>query len=74
MQQPLPFDTSIYYSYVADNMLKNLGEKALIYADEALVKMRSLGDDEGLDIWMNIHEHLTIKACSKLRPAHITVH
>ena len=74
MQEPLPFDPTVYYAYVAENLLKNLGQKALVYADEALVKMKALGDKEGLDIWINIHEQLTFKATAATRPLGITLH
>ncbi len=74
MQQPLPFDPEIYFGYVADNLLKNLGQKALSYADHALNKMRSLGDDEGFDLWLSIHAHLIEKASERERETGTTVH
>ncbi|MCK0069216.1 MULTISPECIES: hypothetical protein [Kordiimonas] len=61
-QEQLPFDPNVYYGIVADNLLKNLGPKALHYADHALAKMKSLGDEKGLDIWLNIHEHLIMRS------------
>lgn len=61
-QQELPFDPNVYYGIVAENLLKNLGAKALHYADHALAKMKTLGDDKGLDIWLNIHQHLIMRS------------
>ncbi|WCL54899.1 hypothetical protein [Gimibacter soli] len=62
MQQPLPFDPNIYYGIVAENLLKNFGSHAFFMSDQALQKMKALGDDEGFDIWLSIHEHLNAKA------------
>lgn len=62
MQTQQSFDPSFYYGYVADNLLKNLGPKALEYADKALIKMKTIGDAEGFDIWLSIHEQLTCRA------------
>ncbi|WP_308911314.1 hypothetical protein [Pseudokordiimonas caeni] len=62
MQQPLPFDPNIYYGIVAENLLRNFGNHAFFMADQALQKMKALGDDEGFDIWLSIHEHLSAKA------------
>jgi len=62
MQTQPAFDPSFYYGYVADNLLKNFGSKALEYADKALVKMKTIGDTEGFDIWLAIHEQLTNRA------------
>jgi hypothetical protein len=67
MQQTLPFDPNFYFGLVADNLLKNLGPKALVYADEALSKMKAIGDKEGFDLWLAIHEHLTTKAADCFR-------
>ena len=74
MQEQLPFDPNFYFGLVADNLLKNLGSKALVYADEALSKMKAIGDDEGFDIWLNIHEQLTAKAALSLRPDDAILH
>ena len=74
MQQQLPFDPNFYYGLVAENLLKNLGVKALSYADEALSKMKAIGDDEGFDIWLSIHEQLTTRATDTLRPEGAVVH
>jgi len=62
MQEPLPFDPNVYYGMVADNLLRNFGTHALFMADQALQKMKALGDSEGFDIWLSIHEHLNAKA------------
>lgn len=74
MQQELPFDPNFYYGYVADNLLKNLGPQALQYADKALVKMKTIGDDEGFNIWLSIHEHLTAKAARNNESDQQTIH
>ena len=74
MQEQMPFDPNFYFGLVADNLLKNLGAKALTYADEALSKMKALGDDEGFNIWLNIHEQLTNKASLSLRPKNTVIH
>ena len=74
MQQSLSFDPNFYFGLVAENLLKNLGPKALIYADEALSKMKAIGDDEGLDLWLSIHEHLTTIAADTIRPNGAMIH
>lgn len=74
MQQSLPFDPNYYFGLVAQNLLKNLGPKALDYADEALSKMKAIGDDEGFDLWLSIHEHLTTIAADTLKPGNSTIH
>ena len=74
MQQELSFDQDFYFGYVADNLLKNLGPKALHYADQALVKMKTIGDDEGFNIWLSIHEHLTAKAVEAAPTTEQTLH
>ena len=74
MQEQMPFDPNFYFGLVADNLLKNLGAKALTYADAALSKMKAIGDDEGFDIWLNIHEQLTTKASMTLRPENTVLH
>jgi hypothetical protein len=74
MQQPLPFDPNIYFGYVAENLLKNLGDKALVYADHALKKMRSIGDNEGFDLWLSIHQHLIEKSSVNTRGENVILH
>ena len=74
MQQPLPFDPNFYFGMVAENLLKNLGPKALVYADEALSKMKAIGDEEGFDLWLAIHEHLASKASDCFRPDTAAIH
>lgn len=60
------FDPDFYFGLVADNLIKNFGSRALFYADEALKKMRAIGDSEGFDLWLNIHEHLSQKAADEM--------
>ena len=74
MQQPLSFDPNIYFGYVADNLLKNLGDNALIYASHALNKMRSMGDNEGFDLWLSIHQHLIEKSSIETRGNNVILH
>lgn len=74
MQQSLPFDPNYYFGLVAENLLKNLGPKALDYADEALSKMKAIGDDEGFDLWLSIHEHLTTIAADSFKPEKAAIH
>lgn len=68
------FDTDIYFGIVADNLLKAHGQKALFLADEALKKMRVLGDDEGFDLWQGVHAQLVNKFKSYYVPEGATVH
>ncbi len=72
--EALDFDPNIYFGVVADNLLKNLGERALYYADEALKKMKLLDDDEGFDMWLGIHRHLTMKADLSFYEESVTIH
>jgi hypothetical protein len=74
MQEQMTFDPNFYFGLVADNLLKNLGANALRFADEALSKMKAIGDDEGFDMWLGIHEHLTQKAAVEFRPAGTVLH
>lgn len=74
MQEPLPFDPDYYFSLVAGNLLKNLGTNALMYADQALMKMKAIGDDEGFTMWLSIHEHLTMKTSESHKAAGATIH
>jgi len=52
------FDAAVYFDITAKNLLHNFGERALYYADEALKKMRTIGDEEGFEMWLGIREHL----------------
>jgi hypothetical protein len=74
MQQSLSFDPNYYFGLVAENLMKNLGPKALDYADEALSKMKAIGDDEGFNLWLSIHEHLTSIAAQSFKMENATVH
>lgn len=58
----LGFDPSVYFEVVADTLIRNHGPKALEMADYALQKMKAIGDDEGFDLWLGVHEQLTAKA------------
>lgn len=66
MGQPLPFDPEFYFGMVAENLLRSFGDRALYYADEALMKMRQIGDTDGFDMWLAIHAHLNEIAADAL--------
>lgn len=65
MQQTSAFDPSHIYGIAADNLLSQLGPKALHYTDMALQKMKDIGDDAGLEHWLNIYAHLSAKAAEQ---------
>lgn len=48
------FDPAPYFEMVARHLLSNHGAKAIVYADTALVKMRTLGDNEGFELWEEV--------------------
>lgn len=54
-------DKDMYFGIAANNLAMKLGANALPYAHMALAKMRSIGDCEGLDIWIEIEKRLTLK-------------
>ena len=61
--QTLPeSDKDMYFGMVATNLSRNLGDEALTYAQAALQKMRTLGDEEGLGIWIEIEQRLSLMA------------
>lgn len=66
MPENQDFDPQFYFGLVADNLIRNFGSRALYYADEALQKMRAIGDSEGFDLWLNIHEQLSVKAANAM--------
>lgn len=68
------FDPDIYFGIAADTLLSNFGERALYYADEALRKMRALGDHDGFEMWMGIHAQLQARIGTEHRPAGATLH
>ena len=74
MQQSLPFDPTIYYGLVADRLLQNFGSRAFFVADQALKKMKALGDDEGFDIWLSIHEQLSVRTTEPIRSEDAVLH
>ena len=74
MDSHLDFDKDMYFGIVADNLLKNLGTDAFYYADEALKKMRAIGDDEGFDLWMSIQDHLISRVGQHMPQAANAVH
>lgn len=74
MQQPLPFDPDVYFAIVADTLIRNHGAKALDFADHALRKMRDIGDTEGFDLWLGVHEQLSSKAARILIEPDAPIH
>ncbi len=74
MPETQGFDADIYFGIAADNLLNNFGERALVYADEALRKMRALGDHDGFEMWMGIHAQLQARVGAACRPAGATLH
>lgn len=53
-------DKDMFLQVAAENLARNLGARALPYAHAALAKMRSRGDEEGLDLWIELERRLTI--------------
>jgi len=72
--QPVEFEKDIYFGIVAENLTRNLGDKALGYAHEALRKMKALGDQEGFDLWLEIERRLTDLVIENAGPASRTLH
>ena len=74
MKHMMDFDANIYFGIVADNLIRKFGAKALPYADYALQKMKAIGDEEGLDMWLGVHECLTAKAAQTHQAASASLH
>ncbi|GER01926.1 hypothetical protein JCM17845_25490 [Iodidimonas gelatinilytica] len=68
------FDPTPYFEIAADTLLRNFGDRALYYADEALKKMRALDDANGFDMWLNIHEHILARLKSSPVPQGVSIH
>ena len=51
-----------YFSHVAENLIKNLGEdEVLPAAEKALQKMHALGNQMGFEMWLGIQDALAAK-------------
>lgn len=74
MQQQYPFDPSEYFAQVADTLLRNHGDVAIVLADRALKRMRNMGDDRGFNMWLGVHEQLTAKAPQYVVEENAVVH
>lgn len=74
MLQNLDFDPTVYFSIVADNLINNLGERALQYAGAALQKMRDMGDEEGFELWIGVQSQIEKRIYQDELPADVTVH
>ncbi len=74
MLQNLDFDPTVYFSIVADNLISNLGERALQYAGAALQKMRDMGDDEGFELWIGVQSQIEKRIYENELPVDVTVH
>ena len=68
------FDTQIYFSIVAENLLKQFGARAVGYAAEALTKMEAMGDAEGLALWRGIQDEIKKRWRTAALPAGTMVH
>ena len=68
------FDTDVYFGIVADNLLRTHGQRAFYLADEALKKMRAIGDDEGFDLWQGVHAQMVKRFSKSYLPEGETVH
>lgn len=74
MPETQDFDPAVYFEIAADTLLRRFGERALYYADEALKKMRRIGDDDGFDMWLGIQEHLLANVRAKHIPTGAALH
>ena len=74
MNEALTFDPKVYFRIVAETLLKNHGERALTYTEEALRKMRILGDDEGFELWTGIEEQIFEKIRENQIPQNAVIH
>jgi len=68
------FDPTVYFDITAKNLLRNFGDRALYYADEALRKMRALGDEEGFEMWLGVRTQLEQRMRDAAVPAGATLH
>lgn len=74
MPEMQDFDPTVYFDITARNLLRNFGDRALFYADEALKKMRALGDEDGFEMWLGIRAQLHRRVREQEIPAGATVH
>ncbi len=74
MKHALAFDPTTYFRIVAETLLRNHGETALSYAEDALRKMRILGDDEGFELWSGIERQLFKKVRERHIPKGAMIH
>ena len=74
MPEMQDFDPDIYFGIAAENLLRNFGERALYYAEEALKKMRALGDDDGFDMWLGIQRQMIARIRRTHIPEDATIH
>ncbi len=68
------FDPRIYFRIAAENLFRSYGAQALHFADHALNKMKMLGDEEGFEMWLGIHEALIETAIESELPSEATIH
>jgi len=65
---------SVLIDHVARNLWSRLGARALPLADAAVARMYRAADDDGLDLWLAIHERLVDAAGPWAGIDAITVH
>jgi hypothetical protein len=68
------FDTDVYFGIVADNLLRDHGQTALSLADQALKKMKDIGDDEGFMLWQGVQNQLMERVRDYHIPKSTTIH
>ncbi len=68
------FDPRLYFRIAAENLFRSYGAQALHFADHALNKMKMLGDEEGFEMWLGIHEALVETAIESELPHEATLH
>ncbi|WP_281299847.1 MULTISPECIES: hypothetical protein [unclassified Iodidimonas] len=68
------FDPKVYFEIAASTLVRNFGDRALYYADEALKKMRAIDDADGFDMWLGIHQHILGIIRDGHIPAGVSIH
>ena len=51
-------DVDAYFAHVADGLVAEMGDGALPAAEQALTRMRLVGDDLGFEMWLGIQDKL----------------
>lgn len=74
MEMVYDFDTTPYFTTAANDLLRNHGQDAFIFARQALEKMKTLGHEEGLHMWQGIQSALLAQANLSNVPINVTRH